>query len=210
MSCGSAFLLLLLLLQPVQSPRDSIQLHYEKAEALRRSGNLSAAEAEYTAILAEAYYKLGKVRLAQSKYKAAVDALEAATTYGPQSDDVPIELAIAYFQTEQYDKALDPLKRVISRTPGSAGAYHMLGKTYFMLGDFEKAGATLQQALKLALNDYDVVYARAGLSEGTPDGPATQIYDQMIERLGQRPQLHVPHWPGLSRDGIPVRSDRGV
>ncbi len=32
-----------------RAPRDSIQLHYEKAEALRRSGNLSGAEAEYAA-----------------------------------------------------------------------------------------------------------------------------------------------------------------
>jgi len=192
MSSGSAFFLLLFLLLPVQTPRDSIQLHYEKAETLRRSGNFSAAEAEYTAILGEAYYKLGRARLAQSNYAGSVDALEAAANYNTQSDEVLIELAIAYFQTEQYDKALDPLKRVVSRTPNSAGAQHMLGKTYFMLGDFEKASAALQQALKLAPNDYDVSYT-LGLAylKERQIGAATEIYDRIIEKLGDRPQLRV-------------------
>jgi tetratricopeptide (TPR) repeat protein len=192
MSSGSAFLLLLFLLLPFQTPRDSIQLHYEKAETLRRNGNLSAAEAEYTAILGEAYYKLGRVRLTQSNYSGSVDALEAAAGYGTQPDEVFIELAIAYFQTEQYDKALKPLKTVVSHTPNNAGAHHMLGKTYFMLGDFEKAGAALQQALKLAPNDYDVSYTLglAYLKKGEI-GAAAQIYDRMIEKLGNRPQLRV-------------------
>lgn len=192
MSSGSAFLLLLFLLLPFQTPRDSIQLHYEKAETLRRNGNLSAAEAEYTAILGEAYYKLGRVRLTQSNYSGSVDALEAAAGYGAQFDEVSIELAIAYFQTEQYDKALKPLKTVVSHTPNNAGAHHMLGKTYFMLGDFEKASAALLQALKLAPNDYDVSYTLglAYLKKGQI-GAAAQIYDRMIEKLGNRPQLRV-------------------
>ena len=34
----------------------------------------------------------------------------------------------------------------------------MLGKTYFMLGNFERATAELEKALKLSPNDYDVAY----------------------------------------------------
>ncbi len=192
MSSGPAFFLLLFLLLPVQTPRDSIQLHYEKAETLRRSGNLSAAEAEYSAILGEAYDRLGRARLAQSNYAGSVDALEAAANYGTQSDEVLIELAIAYFQTEQYDKALEPLKRVVSHTPNSAGAHHMLGKTYFMLGEFDKSVAELKTALALATNNYDVAYT-LGLAylKQLQVAPAKQIFDRMIEQLGNRPQLRV-------------------
>jgi tetratricopeptide (TPR) repeat protein len=192
MSSGYAFLLLLFLLLPVQTPRDSIQLHYEKAETLRRSGNLSAAEAEYAAILGEAYYKLGRVRLAQSNFAGAVEALEAATGYGTPSDQLLVDLAIAYFQNEQYEKALDPLQRVVAHASNNVGAYHMLGKTYFMLGNFEQAGASLQQALRLAPNDYDVSYTLglAYLKERQIEA-ATRIYDRMFQKLGDRPQLHV-------------------
>ena len=80
----------------------------------------------------------------------------------------------------------------VSRSPNSAGAHHMLGKTYFMLGDFEKAGAVLQQALKLAPEDYDVSYT-LGLAylKERQIGAATQVFDRMIEKLGNRPQLRV-------------------
>jgi len=87
MSYCAALLLVLSLLLPVQTPRDSFKLHYEKAEALRRKGDLSAAEAEYTAILSETYYTLGKILLAQPNYPESVAALEAAANYHSDSDE---------------------------------------------------------------------------------------------------------------------------
>ena len=91
MSSGAVLLLVLSLPLPVQAPRDSFKLHYEKAEALRRKGDLSAAEAEYTAILSETYYTLGKILLAQSNYAESVTALKAATAYHSDSDEVLID-----------------------------------------------------------------------------------------------------------------------
>src|SRR5258708_545073 len=192
MFSGYASLLLLVLLLPVQTPRDSFQIHHEKAEALRRSGNLNAAEAEYAAILGEAYYKLGRVRLAQSNFTGSVEVFETAAGYGTASDELLIDLAISYFQNEQYDKALAPLQKVVGHASNNAGAYHILGKTYFMLSDFKQASDSLQRALKLAPNDYDVTYT-LGLAylKEREIGAATQIYDRMIEKLGNRPQLHV-------------------
>jgi len=55
MYSGFALFLFLFLLHPLQAPRDSFQQHYKKAEALRRKGDLTGAEAEYKAILGEAY-----------------------------------------------------------------------------------------------------------------------------------------------------------
>jgi len=183
---GVACFLLLVSLLPIQAPGDSFQLHYEKAEALRRAGNLSGAEAEYTAILGEAYHKLGRVRSAQANYAAAVNALEEAVGYRPDSDAVLIDLAIAYFHTEQYEKALMPLSRAVSQSPNNPGAHHMLGKSHFMLGNFEKATAELEKALRLSPNDYDVAYLKEHKIES-----AKQIYDRMIQRLGNRAQLRV-------------------
>jgi tetratricopeptide (TPR) repeat protein len=192
MFSSPVLLLLLLSFLPVQSSRDSIQRHYEKAEALRRAGDLSGAEAEYTALLGEAYHKLGRVRSAQTDYAAAVTALEAAGTYRPGSDEVLIDLAVAYFHAERFDEALKPLRQAASHNPNNAGVHQMLGKTHFMLGNFEKATSELETALKLAPNDNDVAYT-LGLAYLKEHKilPATQIYDRMIQRLGNRPQLRV-------------------
>ena len=48
----------LLLVFVFQSPQDFIRQHSEAAEALRRAGNLAAAEKEYRAVLAEGYAQL--------------------------------------------------------------------------------------------------------------------------------------------------------
>jgi tetratricopeptide (TPR) repeat protein len=192
MFLAPTFALFLFLFFPVQTSRDLIRLHHEKAEALRHARNLKGAEAEYRAVLGEAYQKLGRVRSAETNYPAAVNALEAATLYRPDSDDLLIDLGIAYFHAEQYEKALAPLSTAASRSPNNPGAHHMLGKTHFMLGSFQRATAELEKALDLSPSDYDVAYTLglAYLKEHKLR-PAKQIYDRMIERLGNRPQLRV-------------------
>jgi len=96
------FLSALLLLIPFQTPGDSFRKHYEVAEAYRRAGNLTAAEAEYIAILKVAYPALGRSYTAQSNYGGAVAALEAAAADGTDSPQSLVELAIAYFNAGQY------------------------------------------------------------------------------------------------------------
>jgi len=188
----ATLLLLAFLPHTLQSPQDSIRQHYEAAEAHRQAGNLAAAEVEYTSILTEGYGQLGKIYLAQKEYGRAATALEGATLYVPDSEAVLIDLAIAYFDAEQYDKALAAAGKVVSRNPQSIGAHHMAGKSYFMLGDFARSISDLQTALKLAPNDYDIAYT-LGLAylKQHQFAPAKKIYDRMLEQLGDRPQLRI-------------------
>ena len=192
MSSCLTFALFLFLLFPLQSQRDIFKAHYEKAEALRRSGNLTAAEAEFGAILGEAYYGLGRVNTAKGNYKESIRALEEASIYQPQSDAVLIALAIAYFHQEQFDKALAPLMKIVSKDPANSSAHHMLGKTHFMLADFERAIAELQTALRQNPKDLDVEYTLGLAYLKRRDLPAAKrIFDRMITKLGDKPQLRV-------------------
>jgi tetratricopeptide (TPR) repeat protein len=188
----STFLPLLLLLVVFQSPQDSLRQHYEAAEAHRRAGNLSAAETEFKAILAEGYGKLGKIYSAQKAYREAATALEYAALYRPDNQEVLIDLAIAYFDSGQYKKALEPLTKALVLNPQSTGAHHMRGKTAFMLGDFATAVSELENAAKLAPDDYDIAYT-LGLAylKQHQFAPAKRIYDRMLGQLGDRPQLHI-------------------
>ena len=189
---SSSLFLLLLLVSVFQSPQDSLRQHSEAAEAQRRAGDLAAAEREYIAVLAEGYGKLGKVYSAEKKYQQAITVLESATRYRPDSQETLIDLAIAYFDAEQYEKALEPLGKALSANSQSAGAHHMLGKSYFMLGDFGRSTAELQTALKITPKDYDIAYT-LGLAylKQHQFAPAQQIYDRMLKQFGDRPQLHI-------------------
>ena len=119
------------------------------------------AEAEYAAILADAYPVLGRIHTARADYGSAVSALSWPRPRRPDSPDVLVSLAVAYFYAEQYQKAEEPLVRALARDPKNAGALHMLGKTHFMTGDFERAARELEAALGAAPNDYDVAYTLA-------------------------------------------------
>src|SRR5215208_5735203 len=171
---------------------DLFRKHYDAANAHHRAGNYAAAEAEFKIILGEAYERLGKIYSAKGNYKASVVALESARAARPNSTDVLVDLSIAYFQTGQYAKGVEPLQRVIAADAKNPIAHHMLGKTWFMMGEFEKATRELEEALKLTPGDYDAEYT-LGLCflKRKEVAQARQLYERMAERLGNRPPLRV-------------------
>jgi tetratricopeptide (TPR) repeat protein len=175
-----------------QGPQDPIREHYRAAEAARSAGNLDAAEAEFVAILAEGYQRLGKIYSAQFDYPQAIRVLEAAGKYRPESPQGLLDLAIAYFNAKQYEKALVAASKALAIAPENAGAHQMLGKTYFMLGDLGKSIGELESAAKFAPNDIDVVYTLgiAYLRNRQPT-EAKQLYNSLIKAFGDQPQLHV-------------------
>lgn len=180
---------ILWLTAPFQAPEESIQRHYRAAQDLHNSGRLDEAEREYRAALGEAYHTLGRILLAEGEYQKAVKALErAATNNSPEA--VLIDLATSCFHAQQYEKAIDPLKRVLALNPGSRAAHHLLGKVYFMLRRFDEAAGELGTALKLAPRDIDIAYtlALAHLKRKQP-APAKRIFDGLLRDLGNRPEL---------------------
>jgi tetratricopeptide (TPR) repeat protein len=188
----SATFPLLVLLVVFQSPQDSIQKHYQAAESYRLAGNLAGAELEFAAILAEAYGRLGKIYSARKQYPQAIKVLESAAVSGPDSQDVLLDLAIAYFDAGEYRKALEPVRKVLVLNPDSTGGHQMLGKIYFMLGEFGVSTTELEAALKLAPNDNDVAYT-LGLAylKQRQFAAAKRIYDRILKQFGDRPQLHI-------------------
>ena len=183
---------LLLLLFFFQSQGDLFRKHYEAANDYHRARNYAAAEGEFKIILSQAYQRLGKIYLAQHNYQSSVTAFESATSARPDSTDGLVDLAIAYFHTGQYAKGIAPLQRVIASDGQNAAAHHMLGKTYFMMGEFEKAASELKETLRLAPGDYDAEYTLGLCFLKRRDvAEAKQLYGRMVERLGNRPALRV-------------------
>ena len=186
---ASVTLLISLLLQ---SQADLFRKHYDAANAYHRAGDYPAAEAEFKIILGEAYQRLGKIYSAQGNYQTSVSAFEAARASRPNQTDGLIDLSIAYFHTSQYAKGIEPLQRAITVNAENALAHHLLGKTYFMLGEFEQANRELQLALKLNPADYDAEYTLGLCYLKQKDLPkAKQLYERMAERLGNRPAVRV-------------------
>ena len=192
MNIGSRFLSLLLLPLVFQSPQDRLLQHYESAEALARAGNPVAAETEYTAILAEGYRAVGRIYSARQKHKQAIAAFEAAALYQPTSEQTLLDLALTYYEAGLFDKALQPLQKAIALNAQNPSAHSMLGKTYFSLREYEKAAAELKAALDFGSDDFDTGFTLAiAYLQQRQFSDARQVFDSMLQHLGDRPELHV-------------------
>ena len=187
----SLALLSLALAIPFQSSPEQFRQRFERADVERRAGNITKAEAEYQSILADAYHKLGRTYAAQQNHQAAIAAFSSAIARKQGFTDALVDLAIAQFNTDQFQQALVTLEAVGVSAQAPA-VYHMRGKCYFMMNEFDKAAVELQKALQLSPRDYDVSYtlALAHLKRGKP-AEANQIFSRMIAELGNRPQLRV-------------------
>jgi tetratricopeptide (TPR) repeat protein len=171
---------------------DLFRKHYEAANEFHRAGNFTAAEAEFKVILGEAYRRLAKIYSAQTNYKASVEAFESGLAVRPDQTDLLVDQAISYFHVGQYEKGILPLQRAIAANAKNAAAHHMLGKTYFMMGEFETATRELEETLRLTPGDYDAEYTLGLCFLKRKDiAKAKELYGRMIERLGNRPALRV-------------------
>ena len=177
---------------PAQSPQEKIRQHYEAAETARLAGNLDVAESEYAAILAEGYERLGRIYSARSNYQSAVMVLDAAGRYRAVSPELLVDLAIAYFGAQQYDKALTSANKALALAPDNGGVHQMLGKTYFMLGDVGRSVTELEIAAKLQPSDIDVAYT-LGIAylRNRQTAAAKQLYNSLPKIFGDQPELHV-------------------
>ncbi len=203
----SCLLFLLVQPTPAQSPQDKIRRHYEAAEAARLAGNLDVAGSEYAAIAAEGYERLGSIYSVRSDYQLAVTVLEAAERYRPNSPELLVDLAIAHFNAQQYERALVAANKALAVAPNNAGAHQMLGKTFFMLGDVGKSITELEIAAKLAPNDLDVVYTLgiAYLRNRQP-ADAKQLYNSLVKLVGEKPQLHVIIGRAFRQSGLLIEA----
>src|SRR6185295_1944714 len=116
----------------------------------------------------------------------------SALSYRPDSETVLVELAIAHFGAAQYEKGIEPLRRALAYNPQNVAAHHVLGKTYFMLGDSAKATGELEIAMSLTPHDVDLAYTLgvAYLVSHKVDS-ARQLFAKMLTEFGDQPQLHV-------------------
>ncbi len=189
---ASIFVLFVPFSGSISGQADLFRKHYEAANNYHRARNFAGAEAEFKIILGEAYRRLGKIYSAQTNYLGSVEAFESALAARPDQTDALVDQAIAFFHARQYEKGIAPLQRAIAANARNPAAHHMLGKTYFMMGEFDKAIRELEETLKISPGDYDAEYTLGLCFLKKKDvAKARELYARMVDRLGNRPALRV-------------------
>lgn len=137
----------------------------KQALNFHRQGQLSEAEAEYRAILAndtqhfDALHNLGLLKLQQQSLAEARQLIERAVTIRPDSTEALLNLAVVLLALYEPKEALAASDRAL-RLTNHPGAWATRGNALFLLGRNDEALSSLDEALKIAPNNIEALIYR--------------------------------------------------
>lgn len=177
---------------PAGSPLERIEQLLEAAEQARVEGELELAdsrlrEASGIALdqLGAAYARLGRLDEAAQAYReACASTIQTIRPY--------LGLAIVYLRTARYREGMRLLEKILEISPMNPQAKHLLGKYYYLQGDFRSAVRELRDAYQGAPDDLSVAYTLAlAYLELKELEEARKIFTSLQKRFGESAALHV-------------------
>lgn len=179
-------------LPAVESPQETIRDRLKAAEESLNEEEFERATSEVQEALGIALDQIGAIESNLGDYQLARRAYEEACQESILSIRPFLGLAIVYLRTGQLEKGIELLTRMLEINPTNPEAKHLLGKFYYMQGDFRSAARELRDAYSAAPNDTSIAYtlALAYLEEKDYDR-AGEIFEQMVARLEDSAALRV-------------------
>lgn len=131
----------------------------------------------------KALYGLGLSLLNQRKFKEAAEQLEKAIANKIDSKEIYFELATAYEEIQDLNRAAENyLKYVQSQPENPYTGWLKLGQSYLKLNLADKAISAYRETLRLKPDDISCNYNLAGLLASTGQyGEADSLYRKLVE-----------------------------
>ena len=173
------------------SEANSPEQAFQSAQTFQVAGDYERADAAYHEAISGALQRLGNLRVSKKEFAEGIDLLGRAVQAAPARVAARVDLAIAYFQNRDFEKARAETEAALETDPKDVRALNLAGKVYFMKGDFASAAARLESALRLQ-PDFDTGYllALADLELKNPV-PAGVIFDEMQASSRPSASMHV-------------------
>jgi len=170
---------------------DTAQQHFDSAQTYQLAGDFEGAAKEYRRAIAIGLDHLGNLRAARHDYAGGEQLLQQALAADSDNPDPAVDLAITELYSGDMPKAETDAKAVLQKNPDHVRARVLLGKIYFLQGNYQAAADELQAALALA-TDFDVAYSLALADlELKKTSLATVLFDEMKNSLPESAQLYI-------------------
>ncbi|HET6335283.1 MAG TPA: tetratricopeptide repeat protein [Polyangiales bacterium] len=131
----------------------------------------------------------GAELVAEGDYEAAVRVLTDLITTQPENEYAYFYLGSAYYELEDFPRALKSYVKALEIVPGYVGAMVNAGHTLRMLGRFDEAMRMGQQVLVRAPDDGDALFLIGAASFARGDYAKAQSH---LERfLNTNPEIEV-------------------
>jgi Flp pilus assembly protein TadD len=177
---------------------DNQQLRAAVATAAFRSGDLTAAEAEYRSLLAAEpknlglYIRIGEVLRLKGQLQEAVEILRKGQQLAPTNPGANLQLALTLEAAGRKGEALPLYESVVKVDPENIVALNNLAFQYAELGkDLDLAMKFAQKAKQQAPNNDDIsdtmgwVYLKKQLNDN-----AIAVFKDLVKRQPKNPLYH--------------------
>lgn len=149
-----------------------------------------AVEGRVRSSLARAYLNLGILQAQASHFSRAAEFFEVGVELDPRFPQLQYSLGVAYFNAQQYDKAVPALSRALADEP-SADTARMLALASFQVDDYTRAAEILSKDPKLPADPalqytYGVALVRSGRADA-----AERIFSRVLTQNPDVPELNV-------------------
>ncbi|MGH9941225.1 MAG: tetratricopeptide repeat protein [Pyrinomonadaceae bacterium] len=198
--------------QPAKQPQtqakeDELARHLSAAETYQLSGDLARAAVENRMVVAIALRRLGSIAVREGQFQRAVQLLGGSLAL---RDDATArtDLSIAHMRLMEVDGALAEARAALNLDPKNARARHILGKLFYMKGDYASARPELERAVVLE-PDLDAAYTLGMTYLRLKDtGRAKLLFEEMQAALDNSAAAHNLFGRAYYETGFPAEAER--
>ncbi len=191
-----------------QAQEENLEKHISAAETFQISGDLVNAQIENRAIAAIGLRRFGNLLIEEGKLQNAVKTLSESKSYADNAS-VRIDLAIAYLQMNEVERALEEARAAVNFDPKNAYSRYILGNIYFTKENYEAALPELEKVMILAPN-FDAARA-LGLTYLYLKQPerARLLFEEVQAALKkENPELHILFGQAYEQTNYPLEAER--
>ena len=176
----------------------NVSVRYQLGYVLYRQRRLEEAKPEFEAVVKLAppalysHYFLGRIALLENHPGQAAVWLDSPAHADPPVMDALAQLAKAYRDSGEFEKAVEILQSLIHRTPWDGALHYQLARAYQHLGQTALARDEFSTAGRLEAADAADVQRLVELEQHLAKRqkePATRIYSELLSKPQADPDL---------------------
>ncbi len=190
-----------------QSNEDRLARHLSAAETYQLSGDLERAAVENRAVVAIALSRLGAIAIRERQLQRATLLLKDSLSLREDAR-VRTDLAIARMRLLETDEAIAEAQSALKSDERDARAHHVLGKLFYIKGDYAKALNELERAVVLE-TDLDAAYTLGMTYLRLKQlDRAKLLFEEMQAALKDSATAHVLFGRAYEETGFPAEAER--
>jgi tetratricopeptide (TPR) repeat protein len=186
---------------------DQLARHLSAAQTYQLSGDLERAAVENRAVAAIALGRLGAVAIRERQLRRAAQLLADSLSLREDAR-VRTDLAIARMRLMETDGALEEARAALKSDDRNARAHHVLGKLFYMKGDYAGALRELERAVVLE-TDLDAAYTLGMTYLRLKQlDRAKLLFEEMQAALKDSAVAHILFGRAYEETGFPSEAER--